>query len=325
MTRETLLEVRGLRKTFPLGRGWTGRADELVAVDGVDLEIRRGEVLGLVGESGSGKSTLGRCVLRLIEPSGGTIRFDGRDFRALSGKGLRRARRRLQVVFQDPYASLNPRMTVGRTVSEALAVHRIVPDAAVPGRVRELLESVGLDASFVGRYPHELSGGERQRVAIARALAPGPDLIVADEPVSALDVSVQAQVLNVFRELKRSGEVSMLFISHDLAVVERMADRVAVLYRGRIVERASTAALIREPLHPYTRALLTAVPGAEARLRGERVRLRPGMAGSGRARGGCPLVPRCPFADDVCREIDPPLEAKAPGHVAACHMVDARP
>ena len=325
MNDPALLTVRGLSKRFPLGRGWSGRSDALQAVAGVDLSIQRGEVLGLVGESGSGKTTLGRCILRLVEPSAGQIVFDGRSFGGLSGRDLRMARRRLQIVFQDPYASLNPRMSVGQIVGEPFSVHHIVPTRDVPGRVAELLETVGLDPSYAGRYPHELSGGQRQRVAIARALAPQPDLIVADEPVSALDVSVQAQILEIFERLKREAGIAMLFISHDLAVVERVADRVAVMYRGRIVEQAETRQLIRDPRHPYTKALLAAVPDADPRLRRERVRLRPELSGHLAPRTGCPLAARCPFVDDVCRESAPALERVSSDHLASCHFASIEP
>ncbi len=320
MTGQPLLSVRGLRKRFPLGQGWSSRVMNMEALDGIDLEVRMGEVVGIVGESGSGKTTLGRCVVRLVEPTSGEIRFNGRDLQSLSGRDLRRTRRRLQIVFQDPYGSLNPRLSVGQIVREPLEVHRIVPAGSVTGRVRDLLETVGLEASFAARYPHELSGGQRQRVAIARALAPQPDLIVADEPVSALDVSVQAQILEIFDELKGAGEVAMLFISHDLAVVERLADRVAVMYRGRIVEQAATQALIRNPRHPYTKALLSAVPDADPRLRRERVRLRPPTGRLHAPDSECPLARRCPLVDDVCHELDPALEEVSAGHLAACHF-----
>ena len=272
---DVLLSVRGLKTYFPLGQGWTGKRDFVRAVDGVDFDLRRGEVLGLVGESGSGKTTLGRSVARLVEPTAGSIRFDGGDFRRLAGKELRRARRRLQIVFQDPYASLSPRMQIGQIVAEPLKLHRLVPPSQTKEKVLELLDRVGIEPYFIYRYPHEMSGGQRQRIAIARALALQPELIVADEPVSALDVSVQAQILKIFLGLKRTDGIAMLFVSHDIGVVERIADRIAVMYRGLFMEEAPTDRLIQSPLHPYTRSLLAAVPGAgsagkqHVRVRGE--------------------------------------------------------
>ncbi len=321
---DVLLSVRGLKTYFRLGQGWAGKRDVVRAVDGVDFDLQRGEVLGLVGESGSGKTTLGRSVARLVEPTAGDIRFDGRDFRQLSGKELRRARRQLQIVFQDPYASLSPRMQIGQIVAEPLRLHRLVPPSQTKGRVLELLGRVGIEPYFIYRYPHEMSGGQRQRIAIARALALEPELIVADEPVSALDVSVQAQILKIFLDLKRTDGIAMLFVSHDIGVVERIADRISVMYRGLFVEQAPTDRLIQSPLHPYTQALLAAVPGGSSRagvggepqrhVRGEPPRATEELR-------GCPFESRCPLAEQVCREVTPPLEPKAPGHDVACHRV----
>jgi oligopeptide transport system ATP-binding protein len=315
-----MLSVRGLRKSFPLGRGWARRTAELEALAGVDLDLLPGEVLGVVGESGSGKTTLGRCVLRLLKPTAGEIKLDGNDFLALRGKRLRQRRKRLGVVFQDPYASLNPRMQIGRIVSEPLRVGGKWSRVAMDERVVELLERVGIEQRFMTRYPHEMSGGQRQRVAIARALATDPDILVADEPVSALDVSVQAQILNLLLELKREGSLAMLFISHDLAVVERIADRVAVMYAGRIVETAPTERLITRPLHPYTKALLSAVPSVDPALRRERVLLRADLGPPGRHGHGCPLAGRCPDVQDECRSEEPPLDDIRAGHRVACHL-----
>jgi len=315
-----LLRVRGLEVHFPLGKGWAGKREWVRAVDGVDFDLRRGEVLGLVGESGSGKTTLGRSVLRLVEPTRGTIEFDAEDFRALKGRRLRQMRRRLQIVFQDPYASLSPRMQIGQIVAEPLKLHGIVPAAELKGRVIELLSRVGIEPYFYHRYPHEMSGGQRQRIAIARALSLEPDLIVADEPVSALDVSVQAQILNIFLGLKRREQIAMLFVSHDVSVVERIADRVAVLYRGLILEQADTDSLIQNPLHPYTKALLSAVPTARMGEKRKRIRLRGEPPSATEELCGCAFASRCPIVEGGCRESTPPLGERDEGRKVACFL-----
>ena len=261
MTAQSLLEVRDLHVHFPIRSGLFGRvAGHVKAVDGVTFHITRGETLGLVGESGSGKTTTGRAVLRMMEPTSGSILFDGRDVRTMGGDALRAFRRRAQIVFQDPFGSLNPRMTIGDALREVLRVHRLVHGRDVHRRVSELLELVGLRPEHAERYPHEFSGGQRQRIGIARALAVEPDFIVCDEPVSALDVSIQAQVLNLLQDLQQRLGIAYLFIAHDLAVVEHVSDRIAVMYLGRIVETAPAADLVAHPVHPYTQALLSAVP-----------------------------------------------------------------
>ena len=317
---EPLLQVRGLEKYFPVGGGFLSRPDGVVkAVDGVSFDVRRGETLGLVGESGSGKTTTGRAVLRLIEPTAGSVRFDGKEVTAMDREALRAFRRRAQVIFQDPFGSLNPRLTVGAAIREVLRVHDLAGGSGAR-RVAELLEMVGLHPSHATRYPHEFSGGQRQRVGIARALAVEPEFIVCDEPVSALDVSVQAQVVNLLQRLQAELGLAYLFIAHDLGVVEHVSDRVAVMYLGRIVETADADTLVAGPRHPYTRALLSAVPVPEPGRRRERIVLSGDIPSPVAPPPGCPFHPRCPHpAKDVeCTRRVPPLEPKAPGHLAAC-------
>ena len=319
--RPALLEVERLETWFPFGSRWTSRRSWVRAVDGVDLTLGRAEVLGLVGESGSGKTTLGRSVLRLVEPTGGRVRLDGTDILTLDHGELRPLRGRMQIVFQDPYASLSPRLQIRRILAEPLRLYGIVPKSGVQDAVAELLEAVGLEPYFMWRYPHEMSGGQRQRIAIARALACRPDLLVADEAVSALDVSVQAQVLGVLLELQRSRGIGMLFISHDLSVVERIADRVAVMYLGRIVEEGPTDDVIASPRHPYTQALLSAVPDPDPERRRERIRLRGELSSPTEPTVGCPFASRCPEVQDVCRRDPPPaLEPRSGGRIVACHL-----
>jgi oligopeptide transport system ATP-binding protein len=316
-----LVEVRDLKKHFPIRSGFFSRVSaHLRAVDGVSFWIGRGETLGLVGESGSGKSTTGRAILRLIEPTDGTIRFDGEDVGGMDADALQSLRRRAQIIFQDPFASLNPRMTVGDAIREVLGVHKLARGAAADARVRELLDLVGLSPAHANRYPHEFSGGQRQRIGIARALSVEPDFIVCDEPVSALDVSVQAQVVNLLEEIQDRLGLAYLFIAHDLSVIEHVSDRVAVMYLGRIVEVADALALVAEPKHPYTRALLSAVPVPEPGRKRERIVLPGDVPSPIDPPPGCPFHPRCPhpLKDEECAAVRPPLAEKAPQHFAAC-------
>jgi oligopeptide/dipeptide ABC transporter ATP-binding protein len=322
---DVLVEVRDLVKHFPVGGGLFGRAPAMIrAVDGVSFTIRRGETLGLVGESGCGKTTTGRCILQLERPTSGAVLFEGRDLTRLSDAELRPIRRRIQVIFQDPYSSLNPRMTVGQILGEPLAVHGMAADrAARRARVQALLGHVGLLPQHAARYPHQLSGGQRQRVGIARALAMEPALIVCDEPVSALDVSIQAQIINLLEQLQAGFGLTYLFVAHDLSVVRHISDRVAVMYLGKIVEVADRQALYEDPLHPYTRALLSAVPipDPEVEAQREHVVLRGEAPSPVNPPSGCAFHPRCPIAIPECARSVPPLREVRPGHTAACIRV----
>jgi oligopeptide/dipeptide ABC transporter ATP-binding protein len=321
---DVLLDVRDLVKHYPVSAGLFGRSVGVVrAVDGVSFTIRRGETLGLVGESGCGKTTTGRCILQLERPTSGSVRFEGQELTTLGVEALRPVRRRMQVIFQDPYSSLNPRMTVGQIVAEPIAVHGLVRDASARvARVRELLGQVGLLPQHARRYPHELSGGQRQRVGIARALALEPSLIICDEPVSALDVSIQAQIINLLEDLRRDLGLTYLFVAHDLSVVRHISDRVAVMYLGRIVELADRQALYEAPRHPYTKALLSAVPipDPEVEARREHVVLGGEVPSPLRPPPGCAFHPRCPIAVEECRLTRPELRELGLEHRAACHL-----
>jgi peptide/nickel transport system ATP-binding protein/oligopeptide transport system ATP-binding protein len=321
---DPLVQVRGLVKHFPIRRGVLiqRKIGAVQAVDGLDFDVRRGETLGLVGETGCGKSTTARLVMRLLEPTSGEIRFDGEDITSLRGTRLKALRREMQMIFQDPYSSLNPRKTVGSAIAEPFAIHGLLKGANERRRaVQELMETVGLNPEHYNRYPHEFSGGQRQRVGVARALALKPKLLIADEPVSALDVSIQAQVLNLLREMQRELGLTMIFIAHDLSVVRHMCDRVAVMYLGRIVEIGSGDALYGSPRHPYTGALLSAVPIADPSLtHRERTMLSGDVPSPANPPPACRFHTRCPKAQELCSLEDPPLEDKGTGTLAACHF-----
>jgi len=323
---EPLLEVRDLTKHFPIRKGLLSRTvGHVRAVDGISFDLFAGETLGLVGESGCGKTTTGRCILRLIEPTSGAVRFAGRSVLGLGSRELRSLRREMQIVFQDPYSSLNPRLTIGSMLAEPLAIHGLARGAAARERVAELLTLVGMSPDHARRYPHEFSGGQRQRIGIARALAVRPRLLVLDEPVSALDVSIQAQIVNLLADLQRELSLTYLFVAHDLSVVAHISTRVAVMYLGRIVELADRDALFREPRHPYTRSLLSAVPVPDPDRRSERIVLKGDVPSPARPPSGCRFHPRCPLAVERgalarCSSEEPVLREVTPGHWVSCHF-----
>jgi len=321
MRDDYLLVVENLKKHYPLRRSVFGRTAGCVkAVDGVDLAVRRGETLGLVGESGCGKSTLGRCIIRLEDPTAGCVRFEGRDVAGLDRRALRHLRRDMQIVFQDPFSSLNPRRTIRQTVGEAFVIHKLLNAQQRRARLDELLDLVGLRPEHAYRYPHEFSGGQRQRICVARALALNPKLVIADEPVSALDVSIQAQILNLLVSLQARLDLTYLFISHDLSVVRHISDRVAVMYLGRIVELARPAELYASPRHPYSQALISSVPVADPQRKRIRVPLSGDVPSPVNPPTGCTFHPRCSRCQEICRRQTPALAEMGDGRLAACHF-----
>lgn len=323
--KELLIEVKSLVKYFPITEGVIKRhVGDVKAVDDISFNVYRGETLGLVGESGCGKTTAGRTIIQLYEPTAGEVIYKGKNLDKMEKTELRKLRPELQIIFQDPYASLNPRMTVGNIISEAMVYHRIVPKSRKDERVKELLEMVGLNPHFALRFPHEFSGGQRQRIGIARALAMEPEFIVCDEPISALDVSIQAQVVNLLEQLQKELDLTYLFIAHDLSMVQHISDRVAVMYLGKIVEITDSDTLYEDPQHPYTKALLSAVPIPDPVVeeKRERIILKGDVPNPADPPKGCNFNTRCPLATDICFEVEPELQDYLPGHEVACHLVE---
>ncbi len=320
---DCILEVRHLRKCFPLKKTITGKVTkELVAVDDVSFKLKAGKTLGIVGESGCGKTTAGRAILKLHEPSGGQILFNGEDITHYNSKQMRPFRQQMQIIFQDPYSSLPPRDTVGGILSEPVQVHKIVPKDQVKAYVLELMEKCGLRDYYYERYPHEFSGGQRQRICIARALSVNPKLVICDEPVSALDVSIQAQIINLLKKLQKDMNLAFLFISHDLSVVKFISDEILVMYLGSVMEYGTKEDIFRNPIHPYTKALFSAVPDPDPDMKQERIKLEGDIPSPANPPKGCRFHTRCPYAKEVCRHVPPTYREHAPGHFAACHLLD---
>ena len=321
---ETLLKVENLQKYFPIRKGIVVQkhVGDVKAVDGVSFDIRRGETLGMVGESGCGKSTIGRTILRLLEPTKGTVTFEGKILNDLSGEEMRKMRSQMQMIFQDPYASLNPRMRVGDIIGEPILIHGVSKRAEREKRVRKLLDVVGLSPYHGARYPHEFSGGQRQRIGIARALSVNPKLIVCDEPVSALDVSIQAQVINLLEDLQRDFNLTYLFIAHDLSIVKHISDRIVVMYLGKMVELCNSEELYKNPQHPYTIALLSAIPVPDPTVKRDRIILKGDVPSPVNPPSGCRFHTRCPKVQGICKEQDPEFKDIGNGHFVACHLVN---
>ncbi len=320
---DCILEVRHLRKCFPLKKTITGKVTkELVAVDDVSFKLHAGETLGIVGESGCGKTTTGRAILKLHEPTGGQILFNGEDITHYDSAKMRPFRQQMQIIFQDPYSSLPPRDTVGGILSEPVEVHKIVPKDQIKDYVLELMEKCGLRDYYFERYPHEFSGGQRQRICIARALSVNPKLVICDEPVSALDVSIQAQIINLLRKLQKEMNLAYVFISHDLSVVKFISDKILVMYLGAVMEFGSKEDIFREPLHPYTKALFSAVPNPDPSAKTERIKLEGDIPSPANPPKGCRFHTRCPYATEKCRHVTPEYREHKPGHFAACHLLD---
>ena len=320
---ECVLEVRHLRKTFPMKKTITGKVTkELVAVDDISFKLHAGETLGIVGESGCGKTTAGRAILKLHQPTAGQIIFNGQDITHFKSKDMRDIRKQMQIIFQDPYSSLPPRSTVGGILSEPVQVHNIVPKSQVKDYVLELMDKCGLRDYYYERYPHEFSGGQRQRICIARALSVQPKLVICDEPVSALDVSIQAQIINLLKKLQREMNLAYVFISHDLSVVKFISDKIGVMYLGAMMEFGTKEDIFSEPLHPYTKALFSAVPNPDPTAKMDRIKLEGDIPSPANPPKGCRFHTRCPYAKEICKHVPPQYREHKPGHFAACHLLD---
>ena len=320
---ECVLEVRHLRKTFPMKKTFTGKVTkELVAVDDVSFKLHAGETLGIVGESGCGKTTAGRAILKLHQPTGGQIIFDGKDITNYTPKQMREIRKEMQIIFQDPYSSLPPRDTVGGLLSEPVQVHKLVPKDQVRDYVLKLMDDCGLRDYYFERYPHEFSGGQRQRICIARALSVNPKLVICDEPVSALDVSIQAQIINLLKKLQRERQLAYVFISHDLSVVKFISDKILVMYLGAVMEFGTKEDIFRNPMHPYTKALFSAVPNPDPTSKMDRIKLKGDIPSPANPPKGCRFHTRCPYAKEICKHVTPEYMEHEPGHFAACHLLN---